>query len=267
MLDILMARKTDRYYNRDLYALVFDLFAIAQCWHPNVHGPARGRLFEQIVCRYARSEELPLAEQPGSRSVRGVFAASGFMHENDAVIAFPDFTIHLELKHLIGDVPKNELLIFNQKGIDYLMSENSRLRRLPFYRILLSGGLVNPAARRFALQWGIIVIEPDRLPLLMVHYLAGRIVERLRYVSLGDQNDIWTEIPHFFVALQNRLKRAANVLCGEESFLGEHRTSWAINHVQRIVGDYYWNALDEEDPFWVEARFDQLQDQLGDEGW
>jgi hypothetical protein len=117
------------------------------------------------------------------------------MHENDAVLAFPDFTVHCELKHLSGELSKNELLIFNQKGIDHLLAEGRTLRRLPFYRVILSGGLVSPAARRFAVQWGILIVEPDRLSFLVLHNLCGRIVPPLRNVPLQTQDDLWGEVP------------------------------------------------------------------------
>lgn len=263
MLDSLFLRKTEKRFPTALYTLSFDLFALAQFWDSPVDGAARGRLFEKIAYRYCEKRQLPLAETAGSRTVRGVRAASGFMHENDAVLAFPEFTVHFELKHLRSDVSKNDLLIFNQKGIDYLLAEDRRLRQLPFFRILLSGGLVNPAARRFALQWGILVIEPDRLPLVLIHQLAGYAINNLRYVSLETQETIWDDIPRLVVPLQDRLRRCASVLEGEETLLGQHRSDWAIDHIQREVGDYYWNALDESDPSWLEGRFDILQFELG----
>src|SRR5262249_55309869 len=84
---------------------------------PGTGRAERGRLLEGLRSRYPEARQLPLSEQAGSRTMRGVRAASGFLHENDAVFAFPGFTSHAELKHLSGELQKNELLIFNQKGI------------------------------------------------------------------------------------------------------------------------------------------------------
>jgi hypothetical protein len=36
-----------------------------------------------------------------------------------------------------------------------------------------------------------------------------------------------------------------------------------IDHIQRVVGDFYWNALDEIEPTWLEGRFETLQVELG----
>lgn len=150
MCDTLFMRKTERRFPAILYELALDLFSVVQYWKSPVCGAARGRLFEKILYRHCEKQQYPMTETAGSRTIRGVRAASGLMHENDAVIACPDLTIHCELKHLTDDVSKNDVLIFNQKGIDFLCAENRLLRRLPLHRVFLSGSLLSPAARRFA---------------------------------------------------------------------------------------------------------------------
>src|SRR5207248_29333 len=146
--------------------------------------------------------QLSLSERPGARTVRQRRSASGFAHETDAVIASPTLAIHLELKYLSAPLMKNELLVFNQKGCDFLMSDEDVLHQVPLYRIILSGAILTPAARRFALQWGIVVIEPDRLPLLTLHQLTGRKIPNLRAVDTSMQDEIWSEIPEMLSPLQ-----------------------------------------------------------------
>jgi hypothetical protein len=264
MPDSLFRRREEVHYPQSLYRLTFDMFALVQHWRPIVTGAARGRLFESLLYRYSDARRLPLTERSGSRTVRGVRAASGFMHENDAVFAFPEFSVHLELKHLTDELHKNELLVFNQKGIDYLMAESATLRRLPFYRVVLSGGILSPAARRFAAQWGIVVIEPDRLPLLGLHELSGRVVPYLRNVSLQTQDEVWDEVPRLIVPLQDRLTRIGRLMQGgEECVIGDYRLNWAIDHAQRVIGDHYWDALDAQAPLWLEDRYEQVGDACG----
>jgi hypothetical protein len=259
MLDTLFRRRPERYYPQVLYDLALDLFALVQFWQPTSAGAERGRLFEKLLYRYANTHQLPVSEQAGSRTVRRVRSASGFRHENDAVLAFPEFTVHFELKHLTEELSKNELLIFNQKGIDYLLAEGRALRSLPLYRIILSGGLLSPAARRFAVQWGILAIEPDRLPFLILHELCGRLVPPLSNISLQTQNDLWEEVPRLIVPLQHRLVRIGRLIqTGEECVVGDYRLNWAIDHAQRILGDYYWDALDEHNPRWLEERYESV---------
>jgi hypothetical protein len=114
MPESLFRRRPERHYPQAQYDLTFDLFALVQHWRPTVVGAERGRLFEGLLNHYSEARQLPLSERAGSRTKRGFRAASGFLHENDAVFAFPGFTIHAELKHLSGELQKNELLIFNQ---------------------------------------------------------------------------------------------------------------------------------------------------------
>ena len=264
MLEFLLARRGAKgKFPRVLHEICNDLFAVAQCWRPSVKGAEKGREFERALYRYCEKYGLPIVERSGSRTVRGVRAASGFLHESDAVLAFADVTIHFELKHLVTEVTKNDVLIFNQKGLDFLLAEDRITRRCPFYRILLSGGLVSPVARRFALLWGILVVEPDRLPFLTIYYLANRVVENLKFVSLEMRGEILEEIPRLIVPLQHRLRRIAEILDGEEALIGMHRLDWAIDHLQRISGDHYWNCLDELDAVWLEDRFDVLAEELG----
>lgn len=258
MMEHLFSQVDQQYFPRVLYELSCDLFSLVQFWEPEVKGIARGRLFERIVERYCERNLLPIKEGAGSRTLRGVRAASGYFHETDAVIGFPDFTLQCELKHLTTAVSKNDLLIFNQKGIDHLMADDRMLRRLPLYRVVLSGGVVSANARRFAVQWGILIIEPDRLPLTLLHFLAGRKIPHLRNVPADLQEEIWKEVPRLIVPLQDRLRRVAKLLEDDECFVGEYRAKWVIDTLQRVIGDYYLDALDEANPQWLEQRFDEV---------
>lgn len=142
------------------------------------------------------------------------------------------------------------------------MAEDHRLRRLPLYRIFLSGGLLNAGARQFALQWGISVIEPDRLPLLLMHFLSGRAIDALRYVSLAEQDEAWEEIPQLLRPIQPLLRRAGRILDSDEALMGNLKSDWVLNKLQRVTGDHYWNTMDEIDPFWLEDQFERVMEDV-----
>jgi hypothetical protein len=222
-------------------------------------GPERGRMFEKLFCHYCNQKRLPLSERPGSRTVNGQKSASGFNHESDAVIALPGFVVHVELKYLSCELNKNELLIFNQKGLDFLASSSSSLRRRPLYRLLLSGRLVSQEARRFALQWGIVIVEPDRLPLLLIHKLAGSCIPGLKNQAAAMQDHIWTEIHQIVAPLQKRLQRLASIIDAGEPLVGELRMERVLNAYQLCFGDACWSALDETQPGWLEEHYESLQ--------
>jgi hypothetical protein len=216
-------------------------------------------MFERLFCRYCDRKGLPLSERPGSRTLCGEKSASGFKHESDAVIALPDFLVHVELKYLSEELNKNELLIFNQKGLDFLATASLALRRRPLYRLLVSGRLISQEARRFALQWGIVTVEPDRLPILLVHRLAGNYVPNLDSWASEIQGQVWDEIPYIISPLQNRLQRFVSIMCGDESLLSEERIERVLDTYQLRFGDACWNAMDWFEPNWLEERYDGLQ--------
>lgn len=262
-MDGLFLRRKERYFPAWLYDMVADMFAIVQHWQPHARGAARGRLFETIFHRYCDQRGLHVTERPGARTVRHTRSASGFAHETDAVVASPDLTVHFELKHLSVPLGKNEILIFNQKGLDFLFGTDEELWHAPFYRVVLSGEILTPEARRFALQWGIIIIEPDRLPLLMVHGLSGRLVPRLRCVNPTVQDEIWTEVPALLPSLQRKVKEMSRHLDAGHRAMMRFRQEWALDVVQRVVGDQYWMALDSDEPQWLERRYEELSATLG----
>ena len=65
-------------------------------------------------------------------------------------------------------VEKNELLIFNAKALDFLYDASRLFRRTPLLRFLMSGQNLRDDCRLYAIQWGIIIIEPNRLPLPLI---------------------------------------------------------------------------------------------------
>jgi len=252
-------RRAEIHFPKFLYDLVSDSFAVVQCWEPcGLSGPERGRFFEQLFCHYCTSKRLPLSETPGSRTLSGQRSASGFLHENDAVITMPDFTVHVEMKHLTSELNKNELLVFNQKGLDFLAAQNRTVRQRPLYRLLLSGYPIAEEARRFAVQWGIVVVEPERMPLLMVHRLSGQKVPKLDRSTTELQDQIWNEIPQVLVSLQQRIRRLASLLTGDEPLLSTLRLQRLLELYQLKCGDAYWAALDNAIPGWLEDAYDAL---------
>jgi hypothetical protein len=253
------SRKPERYYPQFLYQLALDMFAIVHCWEPfPISGPQRGRMFEGVLYAYCRRRSIPLSETAGSRTLRRQSSASGLHHESDAVIAMPDLTVHLELKHLSQEVTKGDLVIFNQKGLDFLAGPNANLRRPPLYRILLSGSLLTPEARTFALQWGILVIEPERMPLLLLHWLSGRFISDLPESTRSCSDEIWSEVPAFIAPLQQRVRRLATLLDGGEALLSPFRIERMTGVFQRRCGDEYWCMLDTVAPNWLEDVFEGL---------
>jgi hypothetical protein len=91
-------------------------------------------------------------------------------------------------------------------------------------------------------------------------------VDDLHDLSADEQNDIWIEVPNLIVSLQERIRRLASILVGDEQSLGEYRIDCAINHLQRVLGDYIWTAIKCKNPDWLEKRFDSINEELNLDG-
>lgn len=264
MIDSIFRNRASWPFSPSLYQIALDTYALAEFWEPEPsRGFERGRTFEQLLHRYCEFRRFWLSERTGGRTLRGHRAASGLQHELDAVIALPGSTIHFELKYLQERLTKNELLIFNQKGLDFLFADYPDLRHKPLYRVLLSGNELSPAARRFAAQWGILVIEPGRIPLLLLHWLSGAHVEGLSEVEVATIEKVWCEIPRFVVPLQERVQHLSRLLDGGGEVISSHRIDILLNHLQVRVGEAYGRWLDTHHPGWLEAQYDDLQRALG----
>lgn len=261
MLGRLFKRSAGAPFSPLLYDLATDMFAIVRHWHPEQAGSARGREFERLFYRYCAFRQFSLIERAGSRTFRTYASASGLQHETDAVIASGGVAVHLELKYLTGLLGKNELLLFNQKGIDLLLGQPANLRSRPMYRMILSGNEISADARVFALQWGIVLVEPDILPLLMVHQLSGHYVPNLRSVAVSLQDELWRVIPKFIVPLQAKLASLEPALQGNLHFPGNELCRQILNKAQ-AAGDSYWAALDDFESGWLEEHFAKMTDRL-----
>jgi hypothetical protein len=124
--------------------------------------------------------------------------------------------------------------------------------------MFLSGGLLSPAARKFALHWGIMVVEPHRMPLLVLHWLAGQSFPTKFRIDVANQDRIWDEVPAFIVPLQQRIRLLCSLLERGGDLVAELRNRRMLDSCQREDGDGYWTALDELAPEWLENRYDEL---------
>jgi hypothetical protein len=257
VLDLFQTRSLGRLHPT-FYRAVLGAFALASFWEPgDLAGPARGRALEKAFYKLCAFAGLRLTERAGSRTLRGVRSASGLQHESDAVIGAADVTLHVEMKSLFGDVPKNDLMLFNQKGIDFILSNAREIRSRPCYRLFLTTTPLSFEARRFAAIWGIAVVEPGRLPLAILHWLVGSDLE-LGLPPLIDRDRAWIAIPKLLLPLQAQLRRVAMILNGTEQPIANGEIDTALQRLQAIDGAAYWAALDRRDPFWLERVYESL---------
>lgn len=263
MIDCIIQKRLDGTFPGFYMRLCLDMFAVVQYWQPSLNGAERGRAFERLLYRYCENRLVGLAEKAGSRTIDGERSASGFNHEQDAVIVSPSLSVHMELKHLSEPLHKNELLIFNQKGLDYLLGGSEPFRKKPLYRILMSGHVISPEARRFAAQWGICVIEPDWLPLPVLYFLTNCDVLDNGLNNPIDEEEVRQAVWMAVCPVQERITRLNDVVVHGLQPTLENRESWILNIVQREYGDAYWIALDNlSSGHWLEDIYDALDQEL-----
>jgi hypothetical protein len=266
VFDFFLVRDTGRLHPA-LYDIVLGTFALARLWDgETLSGPERGRAFEAALYAFCDGRGLRLTERAGSRTLCESESASGLRHESDAVVTLPDIIIHIETKHLSHEVSKNDLMIFNQKGLDFMMSGAMPLRSRPLYRVFLSGGPLSREARRFAILWGIIAVERDFLPLPILHWLAGSMFAQ-RPSLARDAERIWRDVPLLVAPLQERIRRLPSCLDPHLETLSRSRVERYLEDVQLACGDRWWRELDAAEPCWVETVYDKLRRHLPLRPW
>jgi len=125
----------------------------------------RGRWFEDRLIEYFDSDDrYDVRGITGDMQLLDISAASGLRHETDLLIEYEDRLYLFEAKCKI-DVPKNDLLIFNQKCLDFWIRFVQLDETRPLYKVFVSKTNLEYPLREFAYMWNIILIEPGLLPI------------------------------------------------------------------------------------------------------
>lgn len=125
----------------------------------------KGRWFEDRLFRYFDSDDkYDVWGITGDLQMVDISAASGLRHEIDLVVEYEDSFYLFEAK-CKKYVPRNDLLIFNQKCLDFWIRFAQLDETRPWYRVFVSKTNLEYPLREFAYMWNIIIIEPDLLPI------------------------------------------------------------------------------------------------------
>ena len=253
-------------HSRNLVDVVARAFAVVQVGGLVGTGPERGRNFEHLFYTLCERRGLILTETAGSRSVGGQRSASGLAHEVDAASRGAQFATHWELKHLSGNPHKNDFLIFNAKGLDFLQGHDEFAANVPLVRFFLTGSNVNDACRRYAAFWGISIIEPDRLPLILLQEFVCR--GGASKLSEADGEAVKNVLPRGFRSLQESI----DDLAGRSARRDERRNCIVDNHwmaevvdMQEQIGAEMLDYLDETHLDWLDDLAERTWAEVG--GW
>jgi hypothetical protein len=250
---------------RNLVEVIARAFAIVQVGGLHGSGPERGRNFERLFYALCERRGLLLTEKAGGRSVGGQRSSSGFAHEVDAATRGPQFATHWELKHLTNSPNKNDFLIFNGKGLDFLQGHDQSAVKTPLVRFFLTGTNVSDECRRYAAFWGISIIEPDRLPLPLLYESVAR--GGASVLSGADCSAIKDLLPRGFRSLQDSigdLARRTAQLERSNSTVAPH-WSGEIVDIQEQIGAEMFDYLDKMQMDWLDELAEVAWAEIG--GW
>jgi hypothetical protein len=171
-----------------------------------------------------------------------------------------------ELKHLSSPLEKNELLIFNGKGLDFLHGGDSLTAKMPLLRFLMSGANIREDCRRFAILWGITVIEPGRVPLPIIFEAVSRGV--VTNLTVADEEAIQYRAPWAFRTLQTAVGELAQRVADQSKGGPVPELSRRVSELldmQEQIGVEMLDSLDDGWPDWVDDLADETWREVG--GW
>lgn len=230
-------------------------------------GAERGRNFEQVFYALCDQRAIHLSERAGSRTVARGQSASRLPHEVDGATRSAEFITHWELKHLTSAVPKNELLIFNGKGLDFLQGGRRTAASTPMLRFLLSGSEVRDECRYFAILWGIMIVEPMRLPLPLLYEAVAR--GAAAWLSAAECDIVRERVYWACRPLQQVVAELHNWSCslsGPSLYgPGALRVAKEILDVQEQIGATVFDYLDEHNHDWLDDAAEETWHAVG--GW
>jgi hypothetical protein len=248
---------------RNLIDVIARAFAVVQVGGLHGTGPERGRNFEHLFYALCRRRGLILTETAGARSVGGQYSASGFAHEVDAASRSARFATHWELKHLTASPQKNDFLIFNGKSLDFLLGHSASAVTTPLLRFFLTATNVNDECRRFAAFWGISIIEPDRLPLVLLYECVIRGGAVL--LSGAERQAVNTLLPEGFRSLQDSISDLARHTGDRNCIIDARRRVAEIIDIQEQMGAQMLDYLDEAQVDWLDELAELTWKEVG--GW
>ena len=162
-----------------------------------------GRVWERTVADLLPRSRLPNRQRSGLTTLFGTSAASGVAHEIDACASGGPTVILVECKSQLAGPSKADAAVFHEKTLDFYFARPRHFAQQRWWRVIVSSTPVPESVRAFCVALGLVVTEPDLLPLPCVIRMASRLGAdiHLRETLLQDLLRI-SEYAH--VSLQKR---------------------------------------------------------------
>lgn len=163
-------------YDLELVAeFSLDSWLLARSTDDTCMSPVDGRAWEQAIGDLLRrAPSLTNRQRAGLTTLFGVKAASGVAHELDACAAGGGTLMVVECKSQTSGVTKAEAALFHEKTLDFFCAKPGRFRNERWWRFVASSTPVSDSVRAFCVNLGLVLTEPNHLPLPVVLRVASR---------------------------------------------------------------------------------------------
>ncbi len=162
--------------DRALASLAVDAFLLARHCSPG-HTPASGRAWEGVVSELLWRPSFTRRQHAGVLGLFGQGSRSGARHEIDGVGQGPDVAAWIESKARMT-LDKSDVAVFHLKCFDLYREaaseypEQTAIAR--WWPLLVSSEPTGEAVRRMCADLGVVVCDPQRLPLPALLFAASR---------------------------------------------------------------------------------------------
>ncbi len=169
----LVARHTS---GRTLAALAMDAFLLARYCSPG-HSPASGRAWERAVSPLLWRPGFTRRQHAGVLGLFGRGSQSGARHEIDGAGQGPEIGAWIESKARTT-LNKSDVAVFHLKCFDLYRAAASeypeQTAQAEWWPLLVSSEPTGEAVRRICCDLGVVVCDPQRLPLPALLFAASR---------------------------------------------------------------------------------------------
>jgi len=133
-----------------------------------------GRAWERAVAGLLYRPGFTRRQGPGNLSLFGSRSASGVHHEIDSAADSYNGLFVVESKDTAGGISKADAALFHYKVADYYQSKVVTASRESWWGFLCATSQTSAQVRATALSLGLLVCDPDRLPLPVLFRAASR---------------------------------------------------------------------------------------------
>lgn len=168
---------TDPHANdQTLAALVMDAFLLARHCRPG-HSSAGGRAWERTVSQLLWRPSLSKRQHAGVLGLFGKGSKSGAHHEIDGAGQGAEIGIWIESKARTT-LNKSDVSVFNLKCFDFYRAAASEYpeetAKARWWSLLVSSEPTGESVRRICYDLGVVLCDPQRLPLPALLFAASR---------------------------------------------------------------------------------------------